>query len=136
MVVAVEVRCAGEVTFTLGPSGYVVVFVSERTLRAAAADTATVQLATGGTPTAAHESADVRSRSHFDGRFTRVNPAAEEILGYTEAELLARPYVDLVHPADRDSTLASPPSTGRQSRRDVSVDVVRRLPASVVRRTR
>jgi PAS domain S-box-containing protein len=51
-------------------------------------------------------SQDLIAVADFDGRFTRVNPAASEILGYTEEELLARPYVDLVHPADRDSTAA------------------------------
>ena len=51
-------------------------------------------------------SQDLIAVADFDGRFTRVNPAAEDILGYTEEELLARPYVDLVHPADRDSTEA------------------------------
>jgi PAS domain S-box-containing protein len=49
-------------------------------------------------------SQDLIAVADFDGRFTRVNPAAEEILGYTEEELLARPYIDLVHPADRDNT--------------------------------
>ena len=51
-------------------------------------------------------SQDLIAVADFDGRFTRVNPAAEEILGYTEEELLARPYSDLVHPADRDITAA------------------------------
>ena len=51
-------------------------------------------------------SQDLIAVADFDGRFTRVNPAAGEILGYTEEELLARPYIDLVHPADRDSTAA------------------------------
>jgi PAS domain S-box-containing protein len=51
-------------------------------------------------------SQDLIAVADFDGRFTRVNPAASEILGYTEEELLARPYVDLVHPADRESTAA------------------------------
>ena len=51
-------------------------------------------------------SQDLIAVADFDGRFTRVNPAAGEILGYTEEELLARPYLDLVHPADRDSTAA------------------------------
>jgi PAS domain S-box-containing protein len=51
-------------------------------------------------------SQDLIAVADFEGRFTRVNPAAEEILGYTEHELLARPYLDLVHPADRDSTAA------------------------------
>jgi PAS domain S-box-containing protein len=51
-------------------------------------------------------SQDLIAVADFDGRFTRVNPAAEEILGYTEEELLARPYVDLVYPADRERTAA------------------------------
>jgi PAS domain S-box-containing protein len=51
-------------------------------------------------------SSDLITVADFEGRFTRVNPAAEQILGYTEQELLARPYLDLVHPDDRDRTAA------------------------------
>jgi PAS domain S-box-containing protein len=49
-------------------------------------------------------SPDLITVADFDGRFTRVNPAAEQILGYTEDELLTRPYLDLVHPDDRERT--------------------------------
>jgi PAS domain S-box-containing protein len=42
----------------------------------------------------------------FDGYFKRVNPAWSRLLGYTEAELLSRPYMELVHPDDRDATTA------------------------------
>ena len=58
-------------------------------------------------------SQDLIAVADFDGRFTRVNPAAEEILGYTEEELLARPYIDFVHPADRDSTAAEADAIAR-----------------------
>ena len=51
-------------------------------------------------------SQDLIAVADFNGRFTRVNPAAVEILGYTKQELLARPFVDLVHPADRARTVA------------------------------
>jgi PAS domain S-box-containing protein len=51
-------------------------------------------------------SSDLIAVADFDGHFTRVNPAAEQILGYTEEELLARPYLDLVHPDDRERTAA------------------------------
>ena len=41
-----------------------------------------------------------------DGYFKRVNPAWENTLGFTRDELLARPYVDFIHPDDREETSA------------------------------
>jgi PAS domain S-box-containing protein len=58
-------------------------------------------------------SSDLITVADFDGHFTRVNPAAEEILGYTEEELLARPYLDFVHPDDRETTAAEAAALGR-----------------------
>lgn len=37
----------------------------------------------------------------FDGFFRQVNPAWSRLLGWTDAELLSRPYAELVHPEDR-----------------------------------
>jgi PAS domain S-box-containing protein len=39
----------------------------------------------------------------LDGYMRRVNPAYERLLGYTSAEILARPFADLVHPDDLDA---------------------------------
>lgn len=39
-----------------------------------------------------------------DGYFKRVNPAWEEVLGWTVEELTSRPYRDLIHPDDRGVT--------------------------------
>jgi PAS domain S-box-containing protein len=40
----------------------------------------------------------------LDGRFKRVNPAWSRVLGHDESWLLATPFLDLVHPDDRQRT--------------------------------
>ena len=42
----------------------------------------------------------------LDGYFKRVNKAWTDVLGYTEEELLAQPWINLVHPDDREATIA------------------------------
>ena len=42
----------------------------------------------------------------LDGYFTRVNRAWTDLLGYTKEELLAQPWINLVHPEDQQATIA------------------------------
>jgi PAS domain S-box-containing protein len=58
-------------------------------------------------------SLDLIAVANFERHFTRVNPAAEQILGYTQDELLERPYLDFVHPDDRERTAAEAAALGQ-----------------------
>jgi len=49
-------------------------------------------------------SLDLLCLAGFDGYFKRLNPAWERLLGYTTEELLSRPYLDFIHPDDRNPT--------------------------------
>jgi PAS domain S-box-containing protein len=51
-------------------------------------------------------SPDLLAVAGADGFLSSVNPAWERTLGWTEAEILAQPFLELVHPDDVASTLA------------------------------
>jgi PAS domain S-box-containing protein len=50
-------------------------------------------------------SIDLMCMAGTDGYFKRLNPAFRRELGWTEEELLGRPFVDFVHPDDVERTL-------------------------------
>jgi diguanylate cyclase (GGDEF)-like protein/PAS domain S-box-containing protein len=49
---------------------------------------------------------DLLAAITLDGRFTLLNPAWEQVLGWTREELMARPMQELVHPDDHEQTTA------------------------------
>jgi PAS domain S-box-containing protein len=51
-------------------------------------------------------SVDMLAVAGVDGYFKRLNPAWEATLGWTSEQLMARPYLDFVHPEDRQATMA------------------------------
>jgi PAS domain S-box-containing protein len=53
-----------------------------------------------------NHSLDMLCIADFAGYFKRLNPAWERTLGFTADELCRRPFLDFVHPDDRDVTIA------------------------------
>ena len=51
------------------------------------------------------ESIDLLCFLDFNGYFKRLNPAWERTLGYTREELMSKPFIEFVHPDDRERTL-------------------------------
>ncbi|MGK3967471.1 PAS domain S-box protein [Sorangium sp. So ce118] len=51
-------------------------------------------------------SVDLVGTAGFDGYFKRIGQAWERTLGFSREEILAIPFIDLVHPEDRERTLA------------------------------
>jgi PAS domain S-box-containing protein len=49
-------------------------------------------------------SLDLLATTNSDGRFIRVNPAWEHLLGYPAETMLATPLIEFVHPDDREAT--------------------------------
>jgi len=50
-------------------------------------------------------SIDLLCHLDFNGHFKRLNPAWERTLGFTRAELMSKPFIEFVHPDDRERTL-------------------------------
>jgi PAS domain S-box-containing protein len=48
---------------------------------------------------------DLLCQLDFNGYFKRLNPAWERTLGWTRTELMSRPFIEFVHPDDRERTL-------------------------------
>ncbi|XVU28922.1 PAS domain-containing protein [Actinoplanes sp. CA-054009] len=48
---------------------------------------------------------DMAILAGYDGYWKRVNPAVETVLGYSEREAQARPFLELIHPDDREPAL-------------------------------
>ncbi len=55
---------------------------------------------------------DMLAIASLDGYFKRLNSSWEDCLGYTRSELMARPYVEFVHPDDVQSTLEAARALG------------------------
>ena len=91
------------------PHGYVVKPCTESDLRV----NIEVTLCKRDTARAVHEmedrffaaSVDMLCFLDFNGYFKRINPAWERTLGFTRKELMSRPFIEFVHPDDRERTL-------------------------------
>ena len=58
-------------------------------------------------------SEDMLARADYQGRMSAVNPAWTKVLGWSEQELLATPYADIIHPDNIDAVLEALREMGR-----------------------
>lgn len=94
---------------TTHPGRYLLKPFSEREVRSGIADC----LALDGRPPAPMQfdddffeiAIDMLCCLGFDGYFTRLNPSWERVLGFDRQELMSRPFIEFVHPDDRERTL-------------------------------
>ena len=61
-------------------------------------------------------SLDLLATADLDGTLIRVNPSWERVLGHSPQTLCSRPFVEFVHPDDREATLAETTSLASGSR--------------------
>ena len=59
-------------------------------------------------------SLDMLCVANTDGYFISLNPSFESVLGYTTQELMAKPYLEFVHPDDREATKEAMATLGLQ----------------------
>ena len=52
-------------------------------------------------------SEDMLARANYEGMMSAVSPAWTRVLGWSEPELLSRPYATFMHPGDMEPTLAA-----------------------------
>jgi len=52
-------------------------------------------------------SSDLLCVVDFEGQFKEVNPAIDQVLGFGQGDLLGTPFLELVHPDDREATQAA-----------------------------
>ncbi|WP_020653391.1 PAS domain-containing protein [Massilia niastensis] len=58
-------------------------------------------------------SKDILLVAHFDGTVEAISPAVGALLGWSDADIVGRSFLDLVHPDDRAATVAQMESLGR-----------------------
>jgi rsbT co-antagonist protein RsbR len=51
-------------------------------------------------------SVDLLATADLNGRFTRVNRAWERTLGHSPETMCSRPFIEFIHPDDREATIA------------------------------
>ena len=61
-------------------------------------------------------STDMLARADYGGDLSAVNPAWTQVLGWTEQELLANPYADIINPQDMPATVAALEEMGQTGR--------------------